>query len=156
MPRPNKETKPGQGSPMRTRTQAKWMEGGEGKKRMKGRRSSECVSSEVEFNKVCADRRGGAQTHLEAQLWLVFRLIPINTRLFTFCELIVTPSWDLTHVYALRHFENFVQQGCLPISSSLEIIISFFHVIASKNCFQRQQGAVFRENKARAEPLISL
>lgn len=59
MPRPNKETKPGQGSPMRTRTQAKWMEGGEGKKRMKGRRSSECVSSEVEFNKVCADRRGG-------------------------------------------------------------------------------------------------
>lgn len=26
--------------------------GGEGKKRMKGRRSSECVSSEVEFNKV--------------------------------------------------------------------------------------------------------
>lgn len=28
MPRPNKDTKPGQGSLMRTRTQVKWMDGG--------------------------------------------------------------------------------------------------------------------------------
>lgn len=142
MPRPNKDTKAGQGSPMRTRTQVKWMDGGD---RGAGGKNEGPGEQRVCELRSLADHRG-AQTHLGLSSdWCFGSSTSIRGGSLPSVSSSL-PFHGIGHMFP--HSVHFLGVGgcyhqCgLTIGTSFKIWIFVFHIIALKNRFQRQQRDV--------------